>query len=153
MALKFGTNTIANTGDYAKFGTNNLTTVKFGTTSVWEKQTTLTMQDPEINGWVEFDHAESYLYVVVTNPNNFSVTADIVMLMENSNGMVEDEIIIEIPANTTITNDYMYRMGGDSYFDTNEYMGLQGEGIDWADAYVIFTKTGYQDSATVEWEY
>lgn len=37
MALKFGSNTISTSGNYAKFGTTNLDNVKFASTTVWEK--------------------------------------------------------------------------------------------------------------------
>ena len=39
MALYFGNNQIATNGNYAKFGENNLTSVKYGTTEVWTKST------------------------------------------------------------------------------------------------------------------
>ena len=42
MSLKFGTNTISTSGNYAKFGTNNLSYVKFGSTTVWTKSTSTT---------------------------------------------------------------------------------------------------------------
>ena len=44
MALKFGTNTIATSGNYAKFGTTNLNTVKFtSSNTVWSKATGYTV--------------------------------------------------------------------------------------------------------------
>lgn len=42
MPLKFGNNTISTSGNYAKFGNNNLSYVKFGNNTVWTKSTSTT---------------------------------------------------------------------------------------------------------------
>ena len=142
MGLKFGTNTIATNGDYAKFGTNNLDIVKFSSTNVWEKQTTPTLSQPTEFEWSWYDnggHVQGFFGF--RNPNPVTVTASIYAYLENSIDSYEESYTVQIASN--------------AWFDTDasgHSIGIDGETYDYLSIEIIFSATGYQDSPTFNYD-
>ncbi len=78
-SFKFGTNLIPVNGNYVKFGTNNLNTVKFASITVWSKEST-GPQQMDINDFdISWDFTDRAAGIIInfTIPAKYSSTGEL----------------------------------------------------------------------------